>query len=673
MYESQHDNLSILYAEYDEINYFNQAIFKAFSSTFHSSVGHMDTLNKYHNFKEINNKFFDVVVLDNRFGLDICQELLRLNHTQKFVIKINLVDNKNLSTFYVNGFDNFIYEPLNRAAIEKAISLSTEQKDYANLLANTLQEQSKEMSDLLSDYEDKIEDSNKKLEERSAFFASMSHEIRTPMNAIIGLSQVLMEDASLNRNQLENIKTINRSSTMLLGIVNDILDFSKMEAGKLSLEKTSFDLNMILSYLADMTSLKAQEKGINLTFDINHNIGKNYLGDPLRISQILLNLLANAIKFTDKGGVILGVKTIDSVNGQATLEFSVKDTGIGLSDEALLKLFKSYSQASSNTTRKYGGTGLGLTISKQLVDIMHGEIWVDSIEGEGSTFFVRINLDKDKEKRNYRLPSRDIMNMKAMIIDNNNDSIDSLKNLLSYFHISAQSISDIDNAKETLDEGKFNILFIDKSMYNKIDIQRYKIKNKFHVVLIEDWKDILINNQTDYSVIDEILKRPFHQQMIFDILSRLYTLKGISDKNIEQTDKTNKDTIKKLGKHHILIAEDNIINQKVLSELLSDTELKLTFADDGQKALNILKEDKHKFELVFMDINMPNLDGYMTTQLIRQDSVYDNLIIIGLSGHTSDEDLEKAINVGMQDYLLKPIDIQALYSTLTKYLKIKIQ
>ena len=659
--------LSILYAQYDEESYFIKTIFKSISKTFHSSLGFEDTVNKFKNFKDINDVYFDVIIIDNRFGLDICHKILKINSQQKIIIKINLDNNENLSSFYVNGFDNFIYEPLSKLSIEKSIYHAKGQVEYANLLTRSLDKQNKKMTNLVTSYEHKLHDSEKKLEERNAFFASMSHEIRTPMNAIIGMSHVLLDDDTLTRNQMETVKTINNSSTMLLAIINDLLDFSKIEAGKLSLEKTSFDLNMILSYLADMTSLKAQEKGIYLTFDIDHNIGKHYLGDPLRISQILLNLLSNAIKFTDKGGVILKIKTIDSVDGKSTIQFEVKDTGIGLSEEALLKLFQGYSQAASDTTRKYGGTGLGLTISKQLVEIMRGKIWVDSEERVGSTFFVNITLDRDNEKRNYRLPSKDIMNLHVLIIDTNINSINSLKNLITYFRMDVDGSINFDDAKILMDKNKYDIIFIDKHTYNLFDVNSYKIKNDAHIVLIEDWKNILSNQEIDYTVVDEILKKPFHQQMIFEILTRIYNINGISN-NGHQIDKHSKNAIKKLGKHRILVAEDNEINQKVMNGLLSGTKLQLDFADDGQIAIDKLKNSKKAYDLIFMDINMPNLDGYMATQIIRKDSLYDDVIIIGLSGQGSDEDIKKAKDIGMQDYLLKPIDVNILYDTLIKYL-----
>jgi signal transduction histidine kinase/response regulator of citrate/malate metabolism len=660
-----YDNLSILYAQHTEESHFNKKILSAMSKIFHSSLGLEDTLNKYLNFKEINGFFFDLIIIDNRFGLEICHKILEINPAQKIIVKVRLDSNQYLSSFYINGFDDFIYEPLSKLSIEKTITNAIQKKEVTPLLADNKEHIN--ISNIVSMYEDKLYEAQRKLEQRSEFFASMSHEIRTPMNAIIGLSQTLMQDNALSREQLETVKTIYQSSNMLLTIINDILDFSKIEAGKISLEKTSFDLNMILSYLADMMSLKAQEKGIKLTFVIDHNIGKNYLGDPLRISQVLLNLLSNAVKFTNEGGVTLRIKTVDSAEESSTVEFEVSDTGIGLKEEEIQNLFQSYSQASSDTSRKYGGTGLGLTISKKLVDIMNGKIWVKSEDGKGSSFFVSLTLDTDQDKRKYRLPSKDIMQMRVLIIDSDAESVDSLTNLIRYFHMPVQSAANIDEAKKLMANNGFDILFIDKDLFDLFDVKSYKLENKSHIVLIECWANILRNEKIDYSTVDEVLKKPFHQQRIFEILSSLYNINGIPN-NAAQIDRYNKDSVRALGYHKILIAEDNIINQKVMKGLLSDTKLEIEFADDGREALDKLETSSVPYELILMDVNMPNMDGLMASQIIRKKSLFDDIPIVGLSGYGSDEDREQAKNAGMQDYLLKPIDVKVLYEVLNKYL-----
>lgn len=660
-------DLSLLYAQFDEENHFNQKILQHMSKDFHASIGIEDTLNKYMNFKEINGNYIDLIVIENRFKPDICYKILEINPRQRIIIEVKLDNTENLSDYYIKGFDDFIYEPLNKLSINKTISNITEKRDYSNLLTRTLKEENN-ISHIVLEYEDKLQESQRKLEQRSEFFASMSHEIRTPMNAIIGMSQILLEDPKLNASQLENVKMINRSSNMLLGIINDILDFSKIEAGKLVLENTSFDLNVILNYLADMISLKTTEKGIDIIFEIDHNTGKNYLGDPLRISQILLNLISNAVKFTDKGEVALKIKTISSDNEHSVIRFEVSDTGIGMSKEHLQNLFKSYSQASKETSRKYGGTGLGLVISKQLVELMKGKIHVKSVLGEGSTFYIDIPLNNDNTitKRKYRLASKDIMDWRVLIIDPNIKSADSLNNLLEYFHIRSLFASNIDEAEAFIKNEKLDLLFIDEKIFDASDIGSYKKKENVKIVVIENWMNSLKSKKREDKTIDELLKRPFNQQMVFNVLSNIHDKVSINGAKIMNT--SPKETIRALGRHKILIAEDNTINQKVMSGLLKDTDIEIEFANDGLEVLKLLQHAHDLPPLILMDINMPNLDGYLTTQSIRRNKRYDHIAVVGLSGNSNKEEIEKAKDSGMQDYLLKPIDVKELYNILTKYL-----
>lgn len=665
-------NLSILYAQYSDESYFNQQIISTLTENFYTSLDKENTLEKYNNFKELSENFFDIVILDNRFGLDICYDILQINPEQKIIIRVKQDSTKYLSDYYINGFDNLLYEPLTKLAIDKAISNVSEKNDYINLLQRSLENKDEvetKIDKIVSTYESKLQKSQRKLEQRSEFFASMSHEIRTPMNAIIGMSQILLEDDSLSAYQSQTVQTINRSSNMLLGIINDILDFSKIEAGKLTIEKIPFDFNMILSYLADMLSLKVEEKGISLLFNIEHNIGKNYFGDPLRISQVLLNLISNAVKFTQEGGVELNIAIIKSDDEYSTIEFQVKDTGIGICKEQIKNLFQSYSQASSEISRKFGGTGLGLKISKQLVQLMDGDIRVESEEGKGTTFFITLLLENDHSsgKRKYRLPSKEIMNKKVLIIDSHTNAIDSLRNLIEYFKIETKCVTDIQQANSLLERESFEIIFVDEDLFEEFDAEFQKNKNNADIVLIEDWMDSLRNLHYDESFIDARLKKPFNQQMVFDIFMKLY------DKNYHKPQELNekkytKNDIKALGKKNLLIAEDNALNQKVMSGLLRDTEIEIDFANDGLEAVKILESSEKKYPLILMDINMPNLDGYETTQRIRENKDFNEINIVGLSGYTQDEYKEKAYKLGMNDYIMKPIELDELYRVLIKFL-----
>lgn len=515
---------------------------------------------------------------------------------------------------------------------------------------------------------DSINDLKQQLKDKSDFLASMSHELRTPMNAIIGLSQVLIDENELSAKQLDSIKTIHNSSNMLLGLINDILDFSKIEAGKLTLEKISFDLNMILDYIADMIGITVKEKGIELIFNIEHGVRANYLGDPMRISQILLNMMSNAVKFTDEGSISINVRSQDVDSAKTMLQFEVKDSGIGLTQEQVNKLFKSYSQADTSTSRKYGGTGLGLMISKQLTERMNGKIWVESIYGEGSSFFINLELEYEnpKENRAYRLPSKEIMQKSILIIDSHKKSVDALENMLDYFHMNIQSTDSINEAKNKLKEEVYDIVFVDDKMSEHNSTVFLDMENPPLVVLIQDWMDNREDVYFDKYNIDAYIKRPFNQKMLFDTILELYANDTSFSTSIKKS--YSKEDVIALGKHTVLVAEDNPINQKVLQGLLSGTTLELVFVENGQLALDTLNT-RDDIELVLMDIQMPVLDGYETTTLIRKNKKYDNLTIIAMTADVMPVDIKKAKKSGMQDHIAKPIDILSLYSVFCTYLK----
>ena len=515
-----------------------------------------------------------------------------------------------------------------------------------------------------------LEEKNIEMEDKqkaqSDFFASMSHEIRTPMNAIIGMSQILMDDRGLAKRQAETVVTINNSSNMLLGLVNDILDFSKLQAGKLTLENIHFELDMVLNYLADTIGLQIKEKGLELVFSIDHNVDKSFFGDPLRVSQILLNLISNSIKFTDKGSITLVITTLNSTKESSLVQFEMKDTGIGIKKDKLKTLFQNYSQAEDNTSRKYGGTGLGLSIVKQLTSMMDGKVWVESEYGSGTSFFVNVRLKKDSrdKRRKYRLPSEDLMKKKVLIIEPREKSTASLKHMLNYFHISVVTASTVDEGKEYLKDEVFDILFIDEGLHNSYGMNDVALEAIDKKIIIEDWLDSLQKDETEYDTNYKYLKRPFNQQMLFDILLTLYNYK--SENRV--VDSYSKDDLLQLGKHKILVAEDNIINQKVIKGLLIDTEIEAFCVNNGEELLLKLETSSDEYKVILMDIHMPNLDGYEATRKIRKNTKYDDINIIAHSGDTSNEDIQKSINVGMQDFLAKPIEIKKFYKVLVTHL-----
>jgi len=517
-------------------------------------------------------------------------------------------------------------------------------------------------------YKAKIVELENKLEDKSNFLASMSHEIRTPMNAIIALSQLLLEEKNISTTQNKHLQTIENSSQMLLGIINDILDYSKIEAGKLHLENISFNINMILDYVADIVGIKAQEKNLELIFDIERKVRANFIGDPMRISQIILNLISNAIKFTQTGSITLKVNSTNINQTKTMLQFEVIDTGIGISKEQLNNLFKKYSQADNSISREYGGSGLGLVISKELVTLMDGNIWAESTIEKGSSFFVTLPLEIDSplEYRVYRLPSKEIMTKKVLIIDSLTKSTKALQNMIAYFHIQTKAVSTFKKAQELLENEEFDIVFVDDSICDYNLLIEYKNRYNLVSVLIQSWVSTLDEKSLKKNQIDSYIKKPFNQKMVFDTFVQLYSENKIAISNQDKV--YAKEDLQNLGQRTILLAEDNTINQRIIKGLLSKTEIELFIANNGQELLDLTTTTKN-IDLILMDIKMPVMDGYEATKVIRNNPEFDKIPIIAMTANAQQEDINKTKEYGMQEHLTKPIDVKSFYKLLVHKLQ----
>ena len=659
---SLYQTLAILYAESNQTHDYNKAILSFVCKILESSLTAADILAQYKIFKKRHGYYFDFVIVDNTFDLSVIDKILEINPAQKFIINIKFDTDEHTANIKI--VQNFIYEPIKIPAIGQLFVDMLELEEGKTFLARYFRENEKtelKNIDIIDINKNRLTQMEYKLKAQGDFFASMSHEIRTPMNAIIGMSQILLDDSSLSKKQLQTVKTVNNSSNMLLGIINDILDYSKIEAGMLTLESISFDLNMIFDYVADMIGLKIQEKGLELVFDVNHNVHKHFIGDPLRVSQILLNLVSNAVKFTDEGSILLQVKSLQNSDNESFLRFEVRDTGIGIKKDRLNSLFQNYTQADDETSRKYGGTGLGLSICKQLATIMDGDVWAESDYGNGSSFFVTLKLENDLEKsqRNYRLPVKDLMNKNILLVDSRIKSINALKYMLEYFKMKVSFTHDIEEANEYLKDQKFDILFIDEHMFEQAEQLNTMVTK---TVLIEDWMVSIQKDEAEYLNNFTYLKRPFNQQMLFDTILNLY---GYDNNTSTAKEKSyTKDDLNKLAPQKILLAEDNKINQAVIKGLLDGTNLEIFYANDGEEVLEELFTSAYPYKLILMDINMPNIDGYEATSKIRENYIYDDVNIVALSGDTSVEDIQKSKISGMQEHLAKPINIQDFYRVL---------
>ena len=505
----------------------------------------------------------------------------------------------------------------------------------------------------------------------------MSHEIRTPMNAIIGLGSLLAK-TELNQKQIDYLEKIERSAKNLLGIINDILDFSKIEAGKMDIEETNFVLNDVMGNLSSMMGNKVLDRGLELIFNQEMSVPPNLIGDPLRLGQILLNLTNNAVKFTEKGEIEVSVKVLTKTETETMLRFEVRDTGIGLTQEQVGKLFKSFSQADTSTTRKYGGTGLGLTISKKLSELMGGEIGVESEHGKGSIFYFTARFGIGKEKKT-RIAPEDLKGLNVLVADDNETAREVMTAYLEDFSF---NVTTVDNGKLAIQElvkakaaekKDYDLVLMDYQMpgMNGIETSR-KIREELEnmvspkIVMVTSFGREDIMDQAQKVNLDGFLIKPVSPSMLFDTIMEVFgKSSGIVKRDIAGDAKP--EGFDKILGARILLTEDNEINQQVAVETLEAEGFFVDVAENGKVAVDKLKQNK--YDLVLMDLQMPIMDGFEATDEIRKMDEYKDLSIVAMTADAMTGVREKVINAGMNDYVTKPIVPKDLWTALTRWIK----
>ncbi|WP_077341550.1 response regulator [Pseudocolwellia agarivorans] len=621
---------------------------------------------------------FDLVLLDVMMpkvdGYQVCQKIRETYSVNELPIIFLTAKNQvaDLVESFSAGGNDYLTKPISKYELLSRVETHLKLLDINRNLERQVKERTLELEHAM--------------EAKSDFLAKMSHEIRTPMNAIIGLSHITLK-TELDKNQRDLLEKTQDASHALLGLINDILDFSKIEAGKMGVECIPMTIDTLIRKANNICALRAHAKELELVVQVHKNVPEQIKSDPVRLQQILVNLIGNAIKFTEKGHVHIEVKQVSSdrlpiltqpiynneidLNNLRVLEFSVSDTGIGISKESIEQLFKSFSQADSSITRKYGGSGLGLSICKELTSLMGGDIWVESEEGKGSKFSFTIVFEALEcsilTPQNLHLMDE----LQILVVDDNPICLDIISDALCEYNCNVSMTNDAISALQLLKERNqagcpFDIVITDWKMPDVDGIEFAQLINQepdyYHVkavLMVTAFDKNKAIPMAQFAGIDAFIEKPVTPTLLLESILNVLKLTPEPDSNhLNSTLNVN------YSNKHILLVEDNELNQQVVLGFLEETQVNIDIADNGKIALEKLANKA--YDLVFMDVQMPVMDGITATKEIRLQEQFKDLPIIAMTAHVVPEELNKCFDAGMNEYFTKPIDPKSLITLLAK-------